>query len=504
MLAPVPTPPQATAPPFWAGLKQWARELWLRAINLGVLPTLTVWQLKRVHLLNGICWITILIYAGYVVLYFNSPDWVTFRVCVAGLVLHIPPLFLNYYHRFDASAYYNILSVTVICGATAIVRRHDGVEFYLITNSIVAMLFFRTFWKLAFLFLVNVLAYFAVRHAMTLVTYSLYAPNSAYFYNVNVALCFLTLFLVVYYFRSENLEQEKLLTSQNESLAQSLHHLRTTQAQLVQQEKLASLGALTAGIAHEIQNPLNFVTNFSEVGQELVQELRETLAKEPLSEESQKAVLPTLDDLTQSQQRVSEHAARASSIVRSMLLHSRANSGERRPTDLNALCNEYLHLAYHGLRAKDPSFNVTLSTDFSLQLQPLELVAEDIGRVLLNLFNNAFYAVKKKAEQMPAGSYRPTVAISTRREGSMVLLNVYDNGTGIPATMLDQIFHPFFTTKPPGEGTGLGLSLSYDMVTKGHNGTLTVKSEEGKYSEFTVCLPLAATPTTPEAPPDES
>ncbi|WP_139923531.1 sensor histidine kinase [Hymenobacter sp. DG01] len=469
----------------------WLSHWWWRAINLGVQPGLTVWQLKRLHLLNGICWITIGIYAGYVLVYLNSPDWLTLRICLAGLVLHLPPLVLNYYHRYDASAYYNILSVTLICSLTAVVRRYNGVEYFLITNSIVGMLFFRTFWKLAFLFLVNVAAYFAVRYAMTVVTFSLYVPGSAYFYNINVALCFLTLFLVVYYFRSENLQQETLLSRQNESLAQSLQHLRTTQAQLVQQEKLASLGALTAGIAHEIQNPLNFVDNFSEVGLEMVQELREALATETLSKEAQQNVVLLLDDLTQSQQKVHEHADRAGSIVRAMLQHSRAGTGQRQPTDLNALCDEYLRLAYHGLRAKVPSFNATLTTDFDLQLGPVEVVAEDLGRVLLNLFTNALYALQQKIRGMAPGSYRPTLTVRTRRlkNSGEVLVQVHDNGTGIAPQVLNQIFHPFFTTKPPGEGTGLGLSLSYDIVTKGHGGTLSARSQEGEYSEFSIRLP---------------
>ncbi|SNC66703.1 His Kinase A (phospho-acceptor) domain-containing protein [Hymenobacter gelipurpurascens] len=464
-------------------------RLWWRAINLGVLPNLTVWQLKRVHLLNGICWITVGIYAGYVLIFFNSPDWITFRICLFGLVLHLPPLLLNYYHRYDASAYYNILSVTLLCSITAMVRRHDGVEYYLITNSIVGMLFFRNFWKLAFLFAVNVAAYFGVRYAMTRVDISLYAPGSLNFYNVNVVLCFLTLFLVVYYFRTENFRQELLLTRQNDSLAQSLEHLQATQAQLVQQEKMASLGALTAGIAHEIQNPLNFVNNFSEVGLEMVEELRQSLQQETLSPAGQQTVQQVLNDLTQSQQKVHEHAGRAGGIVRAMLLHSRSSTGERLPTDLNALCDEYLRLAYHGLRAKDPSFTATLTTDFAMQLAPLEVAPEDLGRVLLNLFNNVFYAMQQKATQAPPGTYRPTLTLSTRQAGPEVLIQVRDNGTGIPAALLNQIFHPFFTTKPPGSGTGLGLSISYDIVTKGHGGTLTVQSVEGEYSEFTVRLP---------------
>ncbi|QDA61587.1 sensor histidine kinase [Hymenobacter jejuensis] len=475
---------------LWAKLVHPFKIAWHRLINIGVQPSLTVWQKKRVHLLNGICCITIAIYAGYVLIFFNSPDWLTFRICLCGLVLNLPPLVFNYYRRYDASAYYSILSVTGLCSFIAIARKYDGVEYYLISNSIVAMLFFRNFWKIAFLFSVNVAAYFAVRHAMTFIKPFLYVADSAYFYNVNVLLFFMTLFFVVYYFRSENLGQEALLMRQNESLAFSLEELQATQAQLIQQEKLASLGALTAGIAHEIQNPLNFVDNFAEVGVELVEELRQELAHEQLSEKGREAVTFLLNDLTQTQKKVNEHADRAGSIVKSMLLHSRTSGGERHATDLNALCDEYLRLSYHGLRAKYPDFNASLITDFNTHLEPLKVVSEDIGRVLLNLFNNAFYAVRKKALSLPAGTlFKPVVSVSTQRAPDGVIIRVRDDGTGIPADIVDKIFHPFFTTKPPGEGTGLGLSLSYDIITKGHGGTLTVESQEGEYTEFAVWLP---------------
>ncbi|HEX8503847.1 MAG TPA: ATP-binding protein, partial [Hymenobacter sp.] len=355
------------------------------------------------------------------------------------------------------------------------------------------MLFFRNFWKILGLFLLNVAAYFAVREAMSIVRPFLYVPDSQYFYNVNLLLFFVTLFVVVYFFRTENFRQERLLTLQNKTLAQSIEHLQTTQSQLVQQEKLASLGALTAGIAHEIQNPLNFVDNFSEVGLELVTELREALAQEPLSASGKQALTQVLDDLTQTQQKVNEHADRASRIVKSMLLHSRANSGERQPADLNALCDEYLRLSYHGLRAVHKDFTADLLTDYNLRLGQVPVVAEDLGRVLLNLFNNAFYAMRKQAVQLPPGTYKPTVSVTTQRVANGVIIRVRDNGTGIPRDIQNKIFHPFFTTKPPGEGTGLGLSLSYDIISRGHGGTLTVESQEGVYTEFTVWLPDAGT-----------
>ena len=466
-------------------------RLWQRLISIGVQPSLTEWQRKRVHLLNGISAVTIAIYAGYVLVFFNSPDYMTYRICLFGVFLNLPPFFLNYYHRYDAAAYYCALSVTVLCSFIAIARKYDGVEYYLISNSIVPMLFFRNFWKIFVLFCVNVAAFFAVRHGMTVIEPFLYVPNSQYFYKANVLLCFLTLFVVVFYFRLENFRQEQMLTEKNETLERSLENLRNTQTQLVQQEKLASLGALTAGIAHEIQNPLNFVDNFSEVGLELVQELRDELAHESLSEKGREAVGLLIADLTQSHQKVNEHADRAGSIVKNMLQHSRTSNGQRQPTDLNHMADEYLRLAYHGLRAKHADFTAALSTDFNTRLGLVPVVVEDLGRVLLNLFNNAFYAVHKKATQLPPGTYTPSVSVSTQRVAKGVIIRVRDNGTGIPPEELDKIFHPFFTTKPPGEGTGLGLSLSYDIVTQGHGGTLSVKSGVGEYTEFTMWLPLS-------------
>ncbi|RSK40850.1 histidine kinase [Hymenobacter perfusus] len=281
-------------------------------------------------------------------------------------------------------------------------------------------------------------------------------------------------------------ERTSSLTLQTEELQHALEELRTTQAQLIQSEKMASLGELTAGIAHEIQNPLNFVTNFSDVSAELVMELEE---EQQRPERDQELEAELLADLKQNLQKITHHGQRAASIVRGMLEHSRASTGERQPTDLNVLADEYLRLAYHGLRAKDKSFNATLTTDFASPLPKIEAVAQDLGRVLLNLFTNAFYAVQKRKEQGETG-YAPTVRVATRAlPGGGVEVRVHDNGTGIPETVRQKIFQPFFTTKPTGEGTGLGLSLSYDIVTKGHAGTLAVETEEGQGTEFIVTLP---------------
>ncbi|TGE08312.1 sensor histidine kinase [Hymenobacter fodinae] len=294
-------------------------------------------------------------------------------------------------------------------------------------------------------------------------------------------------------------EKQVLLAQQNETLEhqvqqrtaalqRTLLHLQTTQDQLVQREKMASLGELTAGIAHEIQNPLNFVNNFADVAIELLLELKEgplPALPPPDNDNAQELI----DELTQTLDKIRTHGHRADAIVRGMLEHSRASTGQRQPTNLNALCDEYLHLAYHGLRAKDPAFSAALVTDFSPNLGSIELVPQDIGRVLLNLFNNAFYAVQKRKQQQEK-DYMPEVRVRTRRTDDTVAVVVRDNGTGIPASVVDKIYQPFFTTKPAGEGTGLGLSLSYDIITKIHRGTLRVDTKEGQYTKFTVSLPV--------------
>ena len=271
----------------------------------------------------------------------------------------------------------------------------------------------------------------------------------------------------------------------NIQLRQKQAELKATQNQLIQTEKMASLGELTAGIAHEIQNPLNFVNNFSEVSIELIDELTQEQTK-PQRDVELEAEL--LNDLKQNLQKISHHGGRASSIVRGMLQHSRASSGQREPTDLNALADEYLRLAYHGLRAKDKTFNAELKTDFGLGLEKVPVIPQDMGRVLLNLFNNAFYATQQRQKQGES-AYQPTVFITTKRAGNSAEITVKDNGTGIPEAAREKIFQPFFTTKPTGEGTGLGLSMSYDIVTKGHNGNLRVESHENQGAVFHITIP---------------
>jgi signal transduction histidine kinase len=269
--------------------------------------------------------------------------------------------------------------------------------------------------------------------------------------------------------REKELEQAK-------EIEKAYIKLKDTQAQLIQSEKMASLGELTAGIAHEIQNPLNFVNNFSEVSNELIDEMKEELSKGDIEE-----AIAISDDIKSNLEKIHHHGKRADAIVKGMLEHSRVNSGEKVLTDINALCEEYIRLSYHGLRAKDKSFNAAFETDFDPNLPKVKVVPQDIGRVLLNLINNAFQAA--------AEVENPMVKVITVRTENGIQISISDNGPGIPDAIKDKIFQPFFTTKPTGQGTGLGLSLSYDIV-KAHNGELTVVSKEGEGSGFFIQLPF--------------
>jgi signal transduction histidine kinase len=279
----------------------------------------------------------------------------------------------------------------------------------------------------------------------------------------------------------------------NQVLEKTLTELKSTQSQLIQSEKMASLGELTAGIAHEIQNPLNFVNNFAEVNSELIGEMKEELSKGNIEEAK-----TISNDIDENEKKIIFHGKRADAIVKGMLQHSRSSSGQKEPTDINALADEYLRLAYHGLRAKDKSFNATLKTDYDETIGNINIIPQDIGRVILNLITNAFYVVDEKKKQQTHGGFQtlhefagfePTISVSTKKVGDKIEIKVTDNGNGIPQKILDKIFQPFFTTKPTGQGTGLGLSLSYDIV-KVHGGELKVETKEGEGSEFIIALPL--------------
>jgi signal transduction histidine kinase len=279
-------------------------------------------------------------------------------------------------------------------------------------------------------------------------------------------------------------DRTKELSQQKEELQNTLTNLKSAQAQLIQSEKMASLGELTAGIAHEIQNPLNFVNNFSDINKELLSELKEEMGKGNIDEAKTIA-----NDVIDNEEKINHHGKRADSIVKGMLQHSRTNTGQRELTDINTLADEYLRLSYHGLRAKDKSFNATLQTDFNQNIEKINIIPQDIGRALLNLYNNAFYTVNEKKKR-EGETYEPVVSVKTNEIDNKIQIIVKDNGNGIPQSIVDKIFQPFFTTKPTGQGTGLGLSLSYDIITQGHSGTLKVETKEGKGSEFIISLPL--------------
>jgi ligand-binding sensor domain-containing protein/signal transduction histidine kinase len=310
-------------------------------------------------------------------------------------------------------------------------------------------------------------------------------------------------FYLIYKQRLLRLEREKAqkreiehaheIETAYQKLEVAHENLKSTQSQLIQSEKMASLGALTAGIAHEIQNPLNFVNNFSEISKELLGEM-----KEELITGSKEEAITIADDVIQNLEKINHHGKRADAIVKGMLQHSRSNSGHKEPTDINALADEYLRLSYHGMRAKDKSFNADYKTDFDPNLPKINVVPQDIGRVLLNLINNAFYAVHVETQNsaslqqtppQPQPDYKPTVIVSTKNMGNHVEIRVKDNGPGIPSHIIDKIFQPFFTTKPTGQGTGLGLSLAYDIV-KAHGGEINLESNEGKGTEFIIQLPF--------------
>ena len=297
---------------------------------------------------------------------------------------------------------------------------------------------------------------------------------------IYILLAGLAAFLIASIYLLRNNRQKQKV---NTRLEKTLGELKSTQAQLVQSEKMASLGELTAGIAHEIQNPLNFVNNFSEINEELLVEMKDELDKGNIDK-----IKVIANDVIENEKKINHHGKRADAIVKGMLQHSRRNSGQKEQTDINALADEYLRLAYHGLRAKDKSFNATMKTDFDKSLGTINIISQDIGRVILNLITNAFYAVTEKKKRQ-FEDYEPTVSVSTKRMGNKVEISVKDNGDGIPKKVLDKIFQPFFTTKPTGAGTGLGLSLSYDIV-KAHGGEIQVQTKEGEYAMFIIQLPI--------------
>src|SRR5687767_6684410 len=294
-------------------------------------------------------------------------------------------------------------------------------------------------------------------------------------YSLLAGIVVLLLLAIIFYRNNRQKQKAKI------KIEKAYDELKSTQAQLIQQEKMASLGELTAGIAHEIQNPLNFVNNFSEISNELIEEMKTEIEKGDMGEA--KAIA---NDIKQNLEKINHHGKRADAIVKGMLQHSRTSSGKKEPTDINALADEYLRLAYHGLRAKDKSFSATIKTEFDEKVGKINIIPQDIGRVILNMINNAFYAVDEKKKHSQIG-YEPVVTITTKKKNGKVEINVKDNGNGISQKILDKIFQPFFTTKPTGQGTGLGLSLSYDIV-KAHGGEIKVETKEGEGTAFIINL----------------
>jgi signal transduction histidine kinase len=285
--------------------------------------------------------------------------------------------------------------------------------------------------------------------------------------------------------------QKEEIHQQRSKAVNALEELKATQAQLIQSEKMASLGELTAGIAHEIQNPLNFVNNFSEVNKELIEEVKKLKSNPDSYREKSEELDELLDDIAANEEKINHHGKRADAIVKGMLQHSKSSNDTKELTDINTLAEEYLRLSSHGFLAKDKDFNVTMRTEFDQSIGKINIIPQDIGRVLLNLYNNAFYAAPLPPEEgfrEPDGIHIPTVWVSTKKMGEKVLISVRDNGPGIPSSIVDKIFQPFFTTKPTGQGTGLGLSLAYDIVNA-HGGEIKVKIEEDEATEFTIVLP---------------
>ena len=290
----------------------------------------------------------------------------------------------------------------------------------------------------------------------------------------------------------ENTRLLNELRQRTDDLTVSLENLRTAQDRLVQTEKLASLGQLTAGIAHEIKNPLNFVNNFAALSAELTGELNDVLKKAEITEKIRAEVDELTGLLKDNLEKVVQHGKRADSIVKNMLLHSREGGGDHRPADINALIDESLNLAYHGARAEKPDFNVTLQRDFDPSAGMLEIFPQEISRVFLNLVSNGFYAVTKRRKEHGEAGFEPTLRATTKNLGDSVEIRIRDNGTGIPPEVKEKMFNPFFTTKPAGEGTGLGLSMSHDIIVKQHGGTIDVDSEPGHFTEFRIVLPRSS------------
>ena len=445
--------------------------------------------------------------------YRHKPGWDKLLVGVSLLVL-FSELVIYFFRFFSVSSRVGavldalgplpfVLSAPCFLITPFLFRKQDGSAYRLFMIAILPFLFFLALLVLYVVTLeknlkipwleeggVNFIAFFSIAWAVLVFSWALFKRYDKQKTKIaNQALSFERLAKEKEIERSQLIEQQKLelekqVIERTSELKQSLEDLKSTQAQLIQSEKMASLGELTAGIAHEIQNPLNFVNNFSDVNKELLIEMNDEIDKGNLSE-----VRSIAKDLIDNEEKINHHGKRADAIVKGMLQHSRTSSGQKEPTDINALVDEYLRLAYHGLRAKDKLFNADIKTDFDNSIGKINIIPHDIGRVVLNLINNAFYAVDEKKKQNLNG-YEPTVSVGTKKDGNKVLISVKDNGNGIPQKVLNKIFQPFFTTKPTGQGTGLGLSLSYDII-KAHGGEIKTETKESEGTAFIIQLPAS-------------
>jgi signal transduction histidine kinase len=456
---------------------------WEIVINIGIHHKLSDWEKKRVAIINGISVSAVVLYFIYAALFIFSPDKVTFWLCTLAFWVTIVTPLLTFLKKYEAAAYYLILSTTFLYCLIPIAKKHDGTEYILITSGIISMLLFRNIRTILILATLDVSLFFLVRYAQTVIEPFWYTPQSANLYNINTFLFILTLFLSVYLFRRETMQHEDHLIEKNKQLAASLSDLHDVKIQLIEKEKLALLGELNAGISHELQNPLNFVNNFSEISSELMKDFKEKMQTNQLSE--METLANTID---KNLQRITFHGQRATRIIEDMLAQSSIGTGEKRLLNFNELLNEFLQMSYYSFKAKHKYFNARLETSYDPKAIQLYGVSQDLGRLFLNLFNNAFYALAKK-QLSGVSAYQPILHITTKRINGDVELRVKDNGTGISKDILDKIYRPFFTTKPAGEGSGLGLALSYEIVSKGHGGTIQVESTEGVYTEFIIYLP---------------
>lgn len=466
-----------TLPAFFQFFIKW----WTYFITIGVTDSLDDWTKKRTRLINGICVISVGINLIFISSYLSPEYRVTFYECLQIITANLIVILINYFHGYNAACHfflvYNLFSYSFQAVSHGPI---DGVEYVLVSNGICSMMFFKNIRTVLIYFVLNGIFFGVCKYLFTIVTPFLVMANGESFYVPNHVLLFLLPLLIIYFFRNENKRQEELLQTENTKLTAALSELKKTQQQLIQQEKLASLGQLTAGIAHEIKNPLNFVNNFSDLNEEMLEEM--------LNAESAEEKNSIANELKENFRRIGEHGKRADRIVQSMMMHARTGESEKQQTDINELCNESASLAFHGARASDSTFVCDFKIDLQTGLPVVNMVRQDVGRVILNILSNAFYAVHAKTKKS-LSDYKPKVTLTTSIANQSLLISITDNGTGIPPDILKSIFEPFFTTKPTGIGTGLGLSISYDII-QSHGGRIDVQSSSNEGTRFNITLPL--------------